>query len=62
MNSENVILSFWNTEKMTVKHDYIRYLSKQLFNNPHCVSMFNNERQLVNSIETLGNEIYLYPV
>tara|TARA_B100001175_G_scaffold79656_1_gene66657 strand:+ start:3204 stop:5699 length:2496 start_codon:yes stop_codon:yes gene_type:complete len=58
MNNDDAILSFWNSSKMTVKHDYIRYLSQKLFNNPHCVSMFNNETQLVNSIENIGSEIY----
>jgi len=56
--SENAVLSFWNSNKMTVKHDYIRYLSEKIFNNKHCVSMFNNEKQLVDSLESMGDTFY----
>ena len=56
--SENAILTFGNPAKMLVKHDYVRYLSTKLFNNPNCVSMFNNEVSLVNSIESTGDSIF----
>lgn len=40
--------------KMLVKHDYIRYLAKELFNTPNGVDLFNNEVELLGALNTIG--------
>jgi hypothetical protein len=38
-----------------VKHDFLRYLAKKLFNTPQGVDLFNNESELITTLNTLGN-------
>lgn len=44
--------------KMLLKHDFIRYLAKDLFSTPKGVDLFNNERELVEHLNTLGNNSF----
>jgi len=41
-------------EKMLVKHDFIRYLAKKLFNTANGVDLFNNEVDLLTHLNTMG--------
>jgi len=40
-----------------VKHDYLRFLAKDLFNTVHGVDLFNNEVALLSNVAAKGNEI-----
>jgi hypothetical protein len=40
-----------------VKHDYLRFLAKDLFNTVHGVDLFNNEAALLSNVAFAGNEI-----
>jgi hypothetical protein len=40
--------------KNLVKHDFVRYLAKHLFNTPYGVDLFNNEDALLTDIATKG--------
>ena len=41
--------------KMFVKHDFIRYLAYKLFNTANGVDLFNNERDLIQHLNAMGN-------
>jgi hypothetical protein len=56
--STNSISNVNIPNKMLVKHDFIRYLAKNLFNTPQGVDLFNNERELVQNLNTLGNNAF----
>jgi len=40
--------------KKLVKHDFLRYLAKKLFNTEYGVDLFNNETQLLKDLRTKG--------
>lgn len=42
------------SNKNLVKHDYVRYLAKHLFNTPYGVDLFSNEDALLNDISSKG--------
>ena len=56
--SYNPIQVTTTPNKMLLKHDFIRYLAKNLFNTPKGVDLFNNERELVEHINSLGNDSF----
>jgi len=41
-----------------MKHDFIRFLSNEIFGTPFGADLFNNEVTLRNDIEKIGNELY----
>jgi hypothetical protein len=41
-------------EKNLVKHDFVRYLAKSLFNTPHGVDLFSNENALLTDLVQKG--------
>jgi hypothetical protein len=43
---------------MLVKHDFVRYLALKLFKTPVGVDLFNNEEDLINSLNFLGEETF----
>jgi hypothetical protein len=45
-------------EKNMVCHDFVRFLSKQLFNTPYGVDLFDNEEQLLNSIRNKSTQVW----
>lgn len=44
--------------EMLVKHDFIRYLADKLFGTPMATDLFSNESQLLNTLNTIGNNIF----
>lgn len=42
------------SNQMLVKHDFIRYIAKNLFNTPYGVDLFSNETELITDLNTLG--------
>ena len=56
--SENATIVLPTPNKMLVKHDFLRYISKKLFNTVSGVSLFNNEKKLVNNLTNMGKDIY----
>tara|TARA_B100001175_G_C19501918_1_gene638585 strand:- start:926 stop:1825 length:900 start_codon:yes stop_codon:yes gene_type:complete len=55
---ENAISDIPIHEKMLVKHDFVRYLALKLFKTPAGVDLFNNEEDLINSLNILGEETF----
>jgi len=43
------------SEKMMVKHDFVRYLALQLFGSYDATDIFNNEEELVSNLEYIGD-------
>jgi hypothetical protein len=58
LSSSNPIYVTNTPNKMLLKHDFIRYLAKDLFSTPKGVDLFNNERQLVEHLNSLGNDSF----
>tara|TARA_Y100000022_G_scaffold117449_1_gene101444 strand:- start:229 stop:3543 length:3315 start_codon:yes stop_codon:yes gene_type:complete len=56
--SENATIVLPTPNKMLVKHDFLRYISKKLFNTVSGVSLFNNEATLVSNLTNMGKDIY----
>jgi hypothetical protein len=46
------------SEKMLVKHDFIRYLSLKLFGSPQGADLFNNEASMIQSLNVMGNSSF----
>lgn len=44
-----------NPKKMLVKHDFIRYLALKLFGTVNGVDLFNNEVQMIQALNYIGN-------
>jgi len=44
-----------SSEKMKVKHDYVRYLALQLFGSYDATDIFNNEAELITNLEYIGD-------
>jgi hypothetical protein len=40
---------------MLVKHDFIRYISNNLFNTPYGTDLFSNETELITDLNNLGD-------
>jgi hypothetical protein len=45
-------------EKNMVCHDFVRFLSKKLFNTPYGVDLFDNEEQLLNNIRDKSRKVW----
>lgn len=54
IQSTGALLQVGVQNRMLVKHDFLRYLAKSLFNTPQGVDLFNNESQLIANINTIG--------
>ena len=53
--SNGAIYSFGTREKMLLKHDFVRYIAYKMFGTVQAVDLFNNEDQMIRSLNTLGN-------
>jgi hypothetical protein len=42
-------------KEMLVKHDFIRYISNNLFNTPYGTDLFSNETELITDLNNLGD-------
>ena len=47
--------STFDSEKMMVKHDFVRYLALQLFGSYDATDIFNNEEELITNLESIGD-------
>lgn len=45
----------YDSNKMMVKHDYVRYLALQLFGSYEATDIFNNEAELITNLESIGD-------
>ena len=45
----------YSSEKMMVKHDFVRYLALQLFGSYDATDIFNNEEELITNLESIGD-------
>jgi len=45
----------FTSEKMMVKHDFVRYLALQLFGSYDAADIFNNEKELITNLEEIGD-------
>jgi hypothetical protein len=45
----------FSSDKMMLKHDYVRYLALQLFGSYDATDIFNNEEELVSNLEYIGD-------
>jgi len=52
--SENALLQVGIPNKMLLKHDFVRYLAKSLFNTAGGVDLFNNQTELLHGLNQLG--------
>ena len=57
-DSENPILNGLASDKMLVKHDFVRYLALSLFKTAAGVDLFNNETALLNELKRLGDDSF----
>jgi hypothetical protein len=46
------------SNKMLVKHDFARYLSQKLFNNPYATDIFNNVEELQQDLASKGRTVW----
>ena len=46
------------SNKMLIKHDFVRYLSQKLFNNPYATDIFNNEDELKQDLASKGRTVW----
>lgn len=51
------IASNFSNDRSLLKHDYIRYLAKKLFNTHFGVDLFNNEQELKDELVNLGTQV-----
>lgn len=58
LESSNAMITVNTPSEMLVKHDFIRYLAKQLFNTPMGTDLFSNQSELLNSLNSLGETVY----
>ena len=56
--SYNPIFTTDDSTKMLVKHDFIRYLSSHIFGTSSGTDLFNNETQMLNALNTIGNNVF----
>jgi len=56
--SYNSIMNVNIPNKMLVKHDFMRYLASKLFNTPQAVDLFNNETEMINGLNVIGQQAY----
>ena len=45
----------YSSEKMMVKHDFVRYLALRLFGSYEAIDIFNNEAELITNLESIGD-------
>lgn len=56
--SSNPMLSVGIPNEMLVKHDFVRYLSNELFNTPMGTDLFSNQTELLNNLDAIGETVY----
>jgi hypothetical protein len=56
-NAMSVEGGSYDDDRNLLKHDFVRYLAKRLFNTIHGVDLFQNEHQLLENIVLHGNTI-----
>jgi hypothetical protein len=52
--SSQAVFNVNTPSEMLVKHDFIRYLSKKLFNTPMGTDLFSNQSALLNNLNSIG--------
>lgn len=45
----------FSSDKMMVKHDFVRYIALQLFGSYDATDIFNNEEELITNLESIGD-------
>lgn len=51
----NYNLEQYSSDKMMVKHDFVRYLALRLFGSYDAIDIFNNEEELISNLESIGD-------
>jgi hypothetical protein len=56
--AQGAMLQVGIANKMLVKHDFVRYLSKSLFNTAQGADLFNNEEALIGNLNDVGAQSF----
>lgn len=56
--AQGAMLQVGIANKMLVKHDFVRYLSKSLFNTAQGADLFNNEQALIGNLNDVGSQSF----
>jgi hypothetical protein len=56
--AQGAMLQVGIANKMLVKHDFVRYLAKSLFNTAQGADLFNNEEALIGNLNAVGEQSF----